>query len=115
MNLLFKAIISACIITIITEVANKNPLYGGLIAALPLVSLISIVLLYVQGEQQLVIGKFIVSVLAGFPATVILLIIVYFALQQSIHIVLAIGLGIGGWYLFFLIQNTVVKYVKVIF
>src|SRR5687767_749282 len=44
--LLVKAAISGALIAVISEVARKNPGWGGLLASLPLVSLIAILWLW---------------------------------------------------------------------
>lgn len=112
MYLLMKVIVSAIIIAIVTEISRRFPTYGGIIAALPLVSLLSIVWLYVQGEQSSTLSKFALGVLWGFPATAVMLLIVYLALQNSLHLVVSILLGIAGWLFFLYIQDIVVAYIK---
>lgn len=112
MFVVMKIIASAIVIGVVTEIARRFPAYGGVLAALPLVSLLSIIWLYVQGEQSATLSKFALGVLWGFPATAILLIIVYIALQNSIHLFLSIALGGCGWLLFLFIQNLVLNYVR---
>lgn len=112
MYVLMKVVISAIIIAIVTEVSRRFPTYGGVIAALPLVSLLSIVWLYVQGEQSSALSKFALGVLWGFPATAVMLLIVYLSLQNSLHLFISILLGIGGWLCFLYIQDAVVTYFK---
>ena len=51
MYVIMKIIALAIVIGIVTEISRRFPSYGGIIAASPLVSLLSIVWLYVQGEQ----------------------------------------------------------------
>ena len=63
MYLLAKILASAVIIGIVTEIARRFPTYGGVIAALPLVSLLSIIWLYVQGESNESLSKFALGVL----------------------------------------------------
>ncbi len=112
MYVFVKIIVSAILIGIVTEVSRRYPSYGGIIAALPLVSLLSIIWLYVQGEQNSTLSRFIVSVLFGFPATAVLLLIVFLALKQSIHLFVAIGLGIGGWFVCLFVQEYVIRGIK---
>jgi hypothetical protein len=100
MYLLIKVIGSAAIVGIVTELAKRFPVYGGIIAALPLISILSIIWLTIQGESAQNINKFALGVLAGLPATAIMLLVIYIALKQSVHIVLAISLGIVAWGLF---------------
>ena len=105
MYFLIKIISSAVIIGIVTELARRFPVYGGIIAALPLISILSIIWLTVQGESTQNINKFTLGVLAGFPATVIMLVVIYIALKQSVHLALAISLGIVAWGVFLMIQK----------
>lgn len=46
-----KIVVSAIIIWIITEVSRRFPAQGGVIAAMPIISILSIVWLHAQGEQ----------------------------------------------------------------
>jgi hypothetical protein len=112
MYVIMKIVISAIIIGIVTEIARRFPTYGGVVAALPLVSLLSIIWLYFQGEQSNTLSKFALGVLWGFPATAILLIIVYILLKNSIPLFISIGFGIGGWLLFLFIQDYLFKTLK---
>jgi len=86
MYVLVKILVSAIIISFITEIANRLPTIGGVIASLPLVSLLSIIWLYVQGEGQQTISKFAYGVLFGLPSTAVMLIIVLMCLRQSLSI-----------------------------
>lgn len=104
-----KIFASAIVIGVVTEISRRYPSYGGILAALPLVSLLSIIWLYVQGEQTAALSKFALGVLWGFPATAVLLVIVYISLQHSIHLFISIGLGVCGWLIFLWIQDLVVK------
>ncbi|WP_391119679.1 DUF3147 family protein [Psychrobacillus sp. L3] len=112
MYVLMKIAISAIIIGIVTEVARRFPTYGGVIAALPLVSLLSITWLYFQGEKTEVLSKFALGVLWGFPATAMMLIVVYIALQSSVHLLISIGLGICGWLIFLFVQDFTITFVR---
>ncbi|CAG9620404.1 DUF3147 family protein [Sutcliffiella rhizosphaerae] len=109
MFLITKIFVSAVIIGIVTEVARVFPKYGGIIAALPLVSLLSLFWLYLQGEQTVTLNKFAMGVLWGFPATAVLLIIVVFSLKASLSLFISIGLGAGGWFVFLAFQDYLVK------
>ncbi|SER56323.1 DUF3147 family protein [Salipaludibacillus aurantiacus] len=109
MFLVIKILVSAIIIGIVTEVARIFPKYGGIIAALPLVSLLSLIWLNVQGEQSINLSKFALGVLWGFPATAVLLIVVVISLKASFPLIVSILFGIGGWAAFLAIQDIVVK------
>lgn len=115
MFIIMKVVASAIVIAVVTEISRRFPSYGGIVAALPLVSLLSIIWLYVQGEQTATLSKFALGVLWGVPATAVLLIIVYIALQHSVHLFLSIALGGCGWLLFLVLQNFIIDYAKEIF
>ena len=107
-----KILVSAIIIGLVTEFARRFPTYGGVVAALPLVSLLSILWLSIQGEEAETLNKFIVGVLMGLPATIILLIIVYLGMKNSMHLLWAVLLGILGWLLFLTIQDIFIKFLR---
>ncbi|ETI65984.1 DUF3147 family protein [Neobacillus vireti] len=107
-----KILISAIIIGVITEFSRRYPQQGGIIAALPIVSLLSILWLYTQGEQMDKIGKFAIGVVWGLPGTVVMLLIIGIALKHSIHLLASFGLGIAGWLIFYFVQDLIVKHMN---
>ncbi|MEY9976376.1 DUF3147 family protein [Lysinibacillus sp. RC79] len=107
MYTLVKILCSAAVIGIVTEVARRFPSYGGIIAALPLVSILSIIWLTVQSESSEHIQRFTVGVIVGLPATMFMLFVIYMAMKSSIHIVFAIGLGIASWAVFLGVQKAI--------
>ena len=112
MYVMMNIVASAIIIAIVTEIARRFPSYGGIIAALPLVSLLSIIWLHVQGEQTETLSKFALGVLWGFPATAMLLFIVYLSLKNAFPLFISIGFGVGGWLVFLFAQELIVKVLK---
>lgn len=107
MYLFIKILSSAAIIGLVTELARRFPLYGGIVAALPLISILSIIWLTVQGESAQNINKFTLGVLTGFPATAFMLVVIYMALKQSIHLAVALPLGIVAWGIFLTLQKYI--------
>ncbi|MEC0718430.1 DUF3147 family protein [Bacillus licheniformis] len=97
MFLIVKIGVSAILIAIITEIARKSPEMGGMIAALPLVSLLSLFWLSVQGESLKHLSQFAKGVLWGFPATTVLLLIVVLSLKASFPVIISVVFGICGW------------------
>ncbi|WP_088066807.1 DUF3147 family protein [Gottfriedia luciferensis] len=110
MYTIIKILTSAIIIGVITEIARRFPTQGGLIAALPIVSLLSLIWLNVQGAQMQTLSKFAYGVALGIPATLVMLLIIGVALQHSLHLISAIGLGIVGWLIYNFAQDLVVKH-----
>jgi len=109
MSFLFKTIISALVIGLVTILAKYSPKYGGIVAALPLVSLLSLFWLKVQGEQTGNLSKFLFGVLYGLPGTIILILIVAVSLKHSAPFFLSIIMGIGGWGLCLVLQKFLIS------
>lgn len=107
MYLFIKIVSSATIIGIVTELARRFPLYGGIIAALPLISILSIIWLSVQGETEETINEFTSGVIVGLPATIVMLLIIYITFKHSGHLSIAIIFGIIGWIIFLIIQKNI--------
>lgn len=109
MYLFLKIISSAAIIGVVTELARRFPVYGGIIAALPLISILSIIWLAVQGESAKTINQFTGGVITGLPATIVMLLIIYIALKHSFNLFVAIIIGVIGWGVFLVIQRYVTE------
>jgi hypothetical protein len=109
MYLFIKIISSAAIIGIVTELARRFPFYGGIIAALPLISILSIIWLTIQGESTQNITQFTMGVLQGFPATAVMLLVIYIGLKHSVHLAIAILLGILAWGIFLIVQKLIME------
>lgn len=104
-----KILISAIIIGVITEISRRYPQQGGIIAALPIVSVLSILWLYTQGEHMDKLSKFTMGVVWGIPGTIVMLLIIGIALKHSVNIFASLGLGITGWLIFYFAQDQIVK------
>lgn len=111
MYLFLKIFTSAVIIGVITEIARKFPTYGGIIAALPLVSLLSISWLYLQGASSSALRTFAFGVISGIPATLCMLICLYLGLKWSWPLWGSIGFGIAAWFCFLLLQERLLPLV----
>lgn len=103
-----KILVSAVIIGGVTEVARRFPTYGGIIAALPLVSLLSVFWLAVQGQTVPQLSRFIWGVVIGLPATIVMLVCIYVALRITNHLMLALVIGVTSWLLVLFIQQKIV-------
>ncbi|MFP3919277.1 DUF3147 family protein [Lysinibacillus telephonicus] len=102
-----KLFTSAVIIALVTEFAKKFPLYGGIIAALPLISLLSIFWLTIQGETIKQIQTFTMGVIIGLPATIIMLLVIYVMLKNSFSFLIAFLAGVASWGFLLAIQKLI--------
>ncbi|MGR5882069.1 DUF3147 family protein [Bacillus cereus] len=107
MHFLVKVIVSALIIGVITEVAKHYSTIGGFIAALPLVSLLSLFWISFEGGNKQELSQFALGVLYGFPASALLLFIVYIGLKNSFTLSTSVLLGIGVWCIVFCLSKII--------
>lgn len=109
MYLVVKITVSALVIGVVTMLAKVSPKYGGIVAALPLVSLLSLIWLAVEGEKTKELSQFLFGVIYGLPATGFLVLIVAISLKSSIPIAYSIGFGVIGWMGFLYFQQLLLK------
>ncbi|MCY8810274.1 DUF3147 family protein [Bacillus atrophaeus] len=105
-----KILVSALLIGLISGISKKYPAIGGMIAALPLLSLLSLFWMRVQGEETETLSRFALGVLFGLPATICLLVTLALLLRASMPFFLSVCLSIVGWAVFLLVQQAVFKY-----
>ncbi|MED4619133.1 DUF3147 family protein [Priestia megaterium] len=96
----------------VTEIAKRVPTDGGIVAALPIVSLLRIRWLSVQGENKEVVSQFTLGVLYGLPGSILLLAVVYICLKNSLHLFMSLSIGVMCWGLFLGLQKIVVKLIN---
>ncbi|PFN06228.1 MULTISPECIES: DUF3147 family protein [Bacillus cereus group] len=105
MHFLVKVIVSALIIGGVTEFSKHYSTLGGFIAALPLISLLSLFWISVEGGGKQELSQFALGVLYGFPASALLLFIVYIGLKNSFSLSTSVLFGIGIWCIVFACQK----------
>ncbi|UII54383.1 DUF3147 family protein [Cytobacillus spongiae] len=104
-----KIMISALIIAGVTELAKAFPSIGGMIAALPLVSLLSLTWLFVHGADGFELSKFAFGVTKGLPATICMLLVIAISLK-IVPFYVSLILGVVGWGLFLFVQRMIGAY-----
>ncbi|CAI8743957.1 MULTISPECIES: DUF3147 family protein [Bacillus] len=105
MHFLVKVIVSALIIGGVTEFAKHYSTIGGFIAALPLISLLSLFWLSFEGGSKQDLSQFALGVLYGFPASALLLFVVYIGLKNSFSLSTSVLFGVGIWCIAFACQR----------
>jgi len=95
MNIFFiiKIIVSACIIAAISEIAKKFPSVGGLIAAMPITTLLSAIWIYYENKDLNLISNFLLSVVAGTLISFIFFIAAIFFIKKGLNFYLTIILS----------------------
>ncbi|EIT84303.1 hypothetical protein A374_15993 [Fictibacillus macauensis ZFHKF-1] len=99
MFIVLKILVSAFVIAFVTELASKNQTLGGLLAALPLVSILSLLWLAKEGMSTNGLREFLRNVMYGLPVTFVILLAIWLALRYvSVSMALVIGVLCGSCY-----------------
>lgn len=96
MFLILKVLISSFMIVLITEIAKKYGAVGGLVAALPINILLSLVWLYFEKKDVAFLGEFAHSAFLGlFPTMFFLIVIsILFSKNSPFFTTVLAGLGV---------------------
>lgn len=95
--MLLKVAVSALVIAGINVLARDHPQWGGWVASLPIVSLLSIIWLASDGASTLDLNMFVTRVLFGLVPTACLLAIVAAVLAQGYSVSAALGCAALAW------------------
>jgi F0F1-type ATP synthase assembly protein I len=100
-QLAIKALVSGVLIAAASEIARRSPGWGGLIASLPLVSLLAMLWLWRDGANGARIADFAISstayVIASLPAFVALAVALRRGVAFPIAITLFVTVGFAGY------------------
>jgi uncharacterized membrane protein (GlpM family) len=97
MLILTKAMVSAVVIAGVNLIARQNPGLGGYLAALPWITLLSLIWLTVDHRGSEDVDRFLVGVLWGVIPTVLFLLIAVVALRRGLPLAAAVAGGCLGW------------------
>ena len=108
--MIYKIIISALIIALASWLAKRETILAGFIVALPLVSILSILFVYLESRSMVKVNQFAVSILAAVPLS--LLFFVPFVLNKWLKLNFAVSFifGIGLLFVGYLIHSMILKY-----
>ena len=100
---IIKVVISATLIVAISEVSKKSSLIGGILASVPLVSVLGMIWLYIDTQSSEKISQFSTSVFWLVIPSLSLFIVLPVLLKMKIHFYIALPVGliimIGCYYL----------------
>ncbi len=97
MPVILKALISAVIIVVLSELARKHALLSGLLAAMPLTTLLVILWIYVDTGQVATIYQFSRAVLWALIPTAFFFLTLVVTLKKGLSFWPALGLSMGVW------------------
>jgi hypothetical protein len=109
-----KVILSAVLVVVISEVAKRSPAWGGLLASLPIVSLLAIGWLYYETRDSLKVAAFARSTLWYVLPSLLFFLLLPILLKAGGAFGTSIGIALGataaGYLIMsFLLNKTGVK------
>ncbi len=97
MPLLLKGIVSAAIIVALSELARRHAILSGLLAAMPLTTLLVILWIYVDTRDVATIARFSGAVLWALIPTAFFFVALVVALRKGMAFWPALGLSMMVW------------------
>lgn len=91
--LVLKTAISALIIVAVAEIAKRAPHWGGLLAALPIVSLMALTWLYVDTRDEARVAALAWSILLMILPTLVFFVALPLGLKAGLGFALSLGLA----------------------
>ena len=88
-----KTLLSALIIVAVSEVSRRNALFGGLIASLPLVSILGMIWLYQDTKSPLKVSELSTSIFWMVLPSLFLFLCLPFLLKKAMPFYLALPLS----------------------
>ena len=89
-----KIVITTALIVIISEIAKRNTLIGGLLASIPLISVLAIIWLYVDTKNTEIISEFSINVFWLVIPSLTFFLTLPFLLHKGINFYTSISLAI---------------------
>ncbi len=91
---IIKLIVSALIIAIVSEIAKKHANTGGMIAAMPITTLLAMFWLYLEKKDTLLISKFLYGVIQGVFITFLFFIPCIILLKKDCNFYLSVFISL---------------------
>lgn len=89
-----KIFITALIVAAITEISKRSVSIGGLIAAMPILTVIALLWFYYEKKDSVFMADFTKSVLAGFPMTIMFFIPTIYMFRKGYNFWLVMFVGL---------------------
>jgi F0F1-type ATP synthase assembly protein I len=93
---LLKVVVSAVLIVLISEIARRSTFVGGLIASLPLVSILAFVWLYLDTRSVEKVAALSQSIFWLVLPSLVLFLVLPWLLRRTENFALSLGLAMGA-------------------
>ncbi len=106
---LIKIFVSALLIALISELSRRSPLWSGLLASLPLISVLSLIWMHQQGQGSPELSQFCTSVFWLVLPSLILFLLLPVLLKNNVAfypalLLACVATALGYWALVKLLQ-----------
>jgi hypothetical protein len=96
LSFIAKAAFSGIMVALVTVVARRHPGWGGLLAALPITSLLAIGLLWMETHDAARTADLTSSILAFIVPSIPFFIALPLMLRAGVHFWIALAIGVAG-------------------
>ncbi|MFA6989900.1 MAG: DUF3147 family protein [Candidatus Gastranaerophilaceae bacterium] len=111
MLLILKIITSSLMIILITETAKRHSMLGGVIAVLPINILLSLIWLYIEKKDIVLLGNFTYSAFWGIFPTMFFLISITFLFNKHNSFIQTIFVGLFAMAVFAFLQHKILGHI----
>lgn len=109
LNYIIKIFVSAIIIVIVSEISKVNTAIGGLIKALPLISILSMIWIYFDSKDTKIIASLSISTFWYVIPTLPMFLILPILLKYKINFYLSLSISIIIMLLGFITASIILK------
>ena len=94
---LVKAVVAGVLVATVNLVAQRNPSIAGVIVAFPIITLLSIGSLVIDGVQLATIDQLLVGILLGLGSGTAFVVVLLLGIRVTGSLALAMCLGASAW------------------
>lgn len=106
---LLKIAVSSVLIVLISEISKRSTLFGGVLASLPIVSLLALIWIYIDTNDSIRIHQLSTSIFWLVIPSLALFMLLPFFLKQGIGFWISLLLSIFGTCIFYSIMIILLK------
>ncbi len=92
---IIKIVVSALLITAISEVARRSSLMGAILASIPLVSVLAMIWMYIENQDNEKISSLSVNIFWMVIPSLVLFITLPVLLKSGVNFFISMGISIG--------------------
>lgn len=94
---LFKLLVSALLIALLSELAKRLPVLSGLLTAMPITTLLVLIWLYVERKETRFLYDFSLAVFWGIFPTLFFFLAMIYGFKKGMPFFASLGLGFLLW------------------